>query len=103
MRLLFQTPHDSEQVSTFAGSDESALFHRFDGIATGGQRTHFFIVFLPPKNWIAAKRIGFSWYTSWLCDRRSCSTLVSFGRSLADFFFTISSRLLAGALVLSFP
>ena len=59
MLLLFQTPHDSEQVSTFAGGDESALFHRFDGIATGGQRTHFFIVFQPPKNWIAAKRIGF--------------------------------------------
>ena len=36
--FLFQTPHDSERVATFAGADESALFHRLDGIAIGRQR-----------------------------------------------------------------
>ena len=53
--FLFQTPHDSEGVATFSGRNESALFHRFDGIATGGQRAHFFIIFQPPQNWIAAE------------------------------------------------
>ena len=43
--FLFQTPHDSERVATFAGADESALFHRLDGIAIGRQRAYFFIIF----------------------------------------------------------
>src|SRR5579864_1952667 len=30
-----------------------------------------------------------SWYPSWMCDRRSCSTSVSFGGRLAVFFFAI--------------
>jgi hypothetical protein len=36
--FLFQMPHDSERVATFAGADESTLFHRLDGIAIGRQR-----------------------------------------------------------------
>jgi hypothetical protein len=44
--FLFQTPHDSERVTTFAGADESTLFHRLDCIAIGGQRAYFFIIFL---------------------------------------------------------
>ena len=51
----FQTPQDSERVATFAGADESAPFHRPDGIAIGGQRAYFFIVFQTPQNWIAAE------------------------------------------------
>jgi hypothetical protein len=103
MLLLFQTPHDSEQVSTFAGGEESALFHRFDGIATGGQGPIPSLSFNRRRTGLPPGESVSSWYPSWMCDRRSCSTSVSFGRSLADFFFTISSRLLAGALVLSFP
>ncbi len=57
--FLFQTPHDSERVATFAGADESALFHRLDGIAIGSQRAHFFIIFQPPQNWVTAERISF--------------------------------------------
>ena len=57
--FLLKTPHDSERVSTFAGADESTPFHRFDGIAIGGQRAYFFIIFQPPQNWVAAERISF--------------------------------------------
>ena len=35
VHFLFQTPHDSKRVSTFAGADESAPFQRLDGIAIG--------------------------------------------------------------------
>jgi hypothetical protein len=52
--FLFQTPQDSERVATFAGADESALFHRLDGIAIGRQRAYFFIIFQPPQNGVAA-------------------------------------------------
>ena len=45
--------------STFAGADESALFHRLDGIAIGRQRAYFFIIFQAPQNWVAAERISF--------------------------------------------
>ena len=57
--FLFQTPADSEGVATFAGADESAPFHRLDGIAIGRQRTYFFIVFQPPQDWVATERISF--------------------------------------------
>ena len=57
--LLFQTPHDGERVSTLDGTDESALFHRLDGIAIGRPRAYFFVIFQPPQNWIAAERISF--------------------------------------------
>ena len=57
--FLFQTPHDSEGVATFAGADESAPFYRFDGIAIGGQRAYSIIIFRPPQNWVAAERISF--------------------------------------------
>src|SRR5258708_31273683 len=57
--FLFQTPHDSERIATFAGADESALFHRLDGIAIGRERANFFIIFQPPQNWVAAERISF--------------------------------------------
>ena len=57
--FLFQTPHDSERVATFAGGDESAPFHRLDGIAIGRQRAYFLIVFRTPQNWVAAERISF--------------------------------------------
>ena len=57
--LLFQTPHDGEEVATFAGHNESETFHRLDGIAIGGQRTYFFIVFQPPQEWVTAERISF--------------------------------------------
>jgi hypothetical protein len=33
--FLFQTPRDGERLTTFAGADESALFHRLDRIAIG--------------------------------------------------------------------
>jgi len=59
IHFLFQTPHDSERVSTFAGADESALFHRLNGIAIGRQRTYFFTIFQPPQNGVAAERISF--------------------------------------------
>jgi hypothetical protein len=52
--FFLQTPHDSERVATFAGVDESAPFHRLDGIAIGRQRANFFIIFQPPENWVAA-------------------------------------------------
>jgi len=57
--FLFQTPHDSKRIATFAGADESALFHRLDGIAIGRERAYFFIIFQPPQNWVAAERISF--------------------------------------------
>jgi hypothetical protein len=57
--FLFQTPHDSERLSTYAGADESALFQRLDRIAIGRQRANFFITFQPPQNWVAAERISF--------------------------------------------
>jgi hypothetical protein len=76
---------------TFAGADESALFHRLDGIAIGRQMTYFFIIFQPPQNWVAAERISFSWYPSLMCESRSCSVSVSFGARSAVFFFAILS------------
>ena len=57
--FLFPTPRDCERVATFAGTDESALFRRLDGIAIGRPRPHFFIIFQPPQNWVAAERISF--------------------------------------------
>jgi hypothetical protein len=57
--FLFQTPHDSEPVSAFAGADESALFHRLDRSAIGRQSAYFFFVFQPPQKWVAAERISF--------------------------------------------
>jgi hypothetical protein len=57
--FLFQTPHDSERVATFARRNESAPFHRLEGIAIGRQRAYFFIVFQPPQDWVAAERISF--------------------------------------------
>jgi hypothetical protein len=48
--FLFQTPRHSERVATFAGDDESPLFHRLDGIAIGGRRAYSFIIFQPPQN-----------------------------------------------------
>ena len=57
--FLFQTPHDGEEVATFAGRNESAPFHRLDGIAIGSQRTYFFIIFQPTQDWVTAERISF--------------------------------------------
>ncbi len=57
--LLFLTPHDSERVATFAGADESAPFHRLEGIVIGRQRTYFFIIFQPPQDWVTTERISF--------------------------------------------
>src|ERR1039457_1168515 len=57
--FLFKTPPDGERVSTFAGADEPALFHGFDGIAIGRQRAYFFIIFQPSQNWVATERISF--------------------------------------------
>jgi len=57
--FLSQTPHNGERVATFAGADESALFHRLDGVAIGRQRAYLFIIFQPPQNWVAAERISF--------------------------------------------
>jgi hypothetical protein len=51
-----KTPHDSKRVSTFAGVDESAPFHRLDGIAIGRQRAYFFIVFQTPQSWVCTER-----------------------------------------------
>ena|ERR1017187_74091 len=90
--FLFQTPYDSERVATFAGADESAPFHRFDGVAIGRQGAHFFIIFQSPQNWVAAERISFKLDPSWICESRSCSPSVSFGETLAalaTFFFAI--------------
>ena len=56
--FLFQPPQDSERVATFAEVDESALFHRFDGIAISGQGAYFFIVIQAPQNWVAPERIS---------------------------------------------
>jgi hypothetical protein len=39
-------PKDRERVATFAGTDESALFHRFDGVAIRRQRAYVFMVFI---------------------------------------------------------
>jgi len=55
----FQTPHDGEEVATFAGRNDSAPFHRLDSIAIGRQRTYFFIIFQPPQDWVTAERISF--------------------------------------------
>ena len=49
-----ETPHDGERVATFAGADESGLFHRLDCIAIGRQRAYFFVIFRPPQDWVAA-------------------------------------------------
>src|ERR1700733_15801082 len=68
--FLFQTPQDSERVATFAGADESALFHRFDGIAIGGQWAYSFTIFQPPQNWVAAERISFK--LAFVLDVRQC-------------------------------
>jgi hypothetical protein len=57
--FLFHTPPDSERVATFAGADESAPFHRLDGIAIGGQWAYFLIIFQPHENRVAAERISF--------------------------------------------
>ena len=43
--LLFQTPDDTERVATFAGSNESAFFHRFYRTAVGRERADYFVVF----------------------------------------------------------
>ncbi len=48
--FLFKTPKDTERVAPFAGTDESALFQRFDGIAISRQRAYFFIVFQTPQD-----------------------------------------------------
>jgi hypothetical protein len=50
---------DSEGGATFAGADESAPFHRLDGIAIGRQRANFFVILQPPQDWVAAERISF--------------------------------------------
>jgi len=53
-------PQDGEGAAgTVTGADESAPFHRLDGIAIGRQRAYFFIVFQTPQNWVAAERISF--------------------------------------------
>jgi len=49
---------------------------------------------LPPSESVS------SWYPSWMCESRSCSVSVSFGRRLAVFFFTLFTSI--GAEV-SFP
>jgi hypothetical protein len=60
LTLLFcWTPQDSGRVAAFAGADEAALFHRLDGIAIGGPRAYFFIVFQTPQNWVAAEGVRF--------------------------------------------
>ena len=68
---------------TFAGDDESTPFHRLDGIAISRQRTYFFIIFQPPQNWVAAKRIS-----SRICseDRRRDSPLAQMLRSSTTLF-----------------
>ena len=42
---------------------------------------------LPPSESVS------SWYPFWMCESRSCSISVSFGRSLAVFFFAISTSI----------
>jgi hypothetical protein len=89
-QFFLQTPHDSERVATFAGADESALFHRLDGIAIGRQRAYFFIVFQPPQNGVAAERISFKLVALLACATAGLvQSLVSFGGRLAAFFFAI--------------
>jgi hypothetical protein len=83
-------PNDRERVATFAGADESAVFHCFDGIAIGRQRSHFFIIFQVPQNWVAAERIRFKLVSMLDVRKQVLFCLGEFRRGLAAFFFAIS-------------
>src|ERR1039457_438754 len=83
--FLFQTPHDSERVATLAGADESALFHRLDGIASGGQRASFFVIFQPPQNWVAAERISFKLVSALDVRQQVLFDLSEFWREISSF------------------
>jgi hypothetical protein len=102
--FLFQTPRDRERVATFAGADESAPFHRLDGIAIGGQRAYFFVIFQPPQNRVAAERISLKLVS--VLDVRQ-QVLFSLGELQREsrsrsFLFRHSSRPLAGRLAFRF-
>ncbi len=94
-----QTPHDSERSSACAGTDKSALFHRFDGIAIGRQRAYFFIIFQPPQDWVAAEGISFKLVSTLDVREQVLFRLREFGREIGSFLFCHFSRPFAGGLV----
>src|ERR1035441_4403235 len=97
--FLFQTPNDSERVSSFAGADESALFQRLDGIAIGRQRAYFFIVFQTPQNWVAAERISFKLVPVLDVRKQLLFNPCEFRQKLSSFFLRHFSPPFAGSLV----
>jgi hypothetical protein len=88
--FLFHTLHNSERVATLGGTNESALFQRLEvlRLAERGRISSLSFKYrrtgLPPSESVS------SWYPCWMCENRSRSVLVSFGRGLAAFFFAIS-------------
>ena len=99
--FLFQTPHDRGGVATFTGADESALFHRLDGIAIGRQRAHFFIIFIfqPPENWAAAERISFKLASVLDVRQQVLFRRGEFRQEISGFLLRHFSRPFAGSLV----
>src|ERR1035437_8718237 len=97
--FLFQTPHDSERVATFAGADESALFHRLDGVAIGRQRAYLFIIFQPPQNWVTAERISFKLVSVLDVRKQLLFNLCEFRQQISSCFLRHFSPPFAGSLV----
>jgi hypothetical protein len=84
------------------GADESVLFQRLDRIAIGRQRTHFFIIFQPPQNWIAAERIRFKLVALLHVRQQVLFDLSEFWRGIRSFLLRHSSGPFAAGLALRF-
>jgi len=101
--FLFHTPHNSEGVGTLAGADESALFHRLDGIAIARQRAYFFIIFQVPQNGVAAERISFKLVSMLDVRKQVLFSLGEFRQQISSSLLRHILRPFAGGLALPFP
>ena len=70
---------------TFAGADESLLFHRLDRISIGRQRAYFFIIFQVPQNRVAAERICFKLESVFQVRQQVLFSLGEFRRHASSF------------------
>jgi hypothetical protein len=87
--FLFPTPRDCERVATFAGlmSPRCSVALMVLRLADRGRISS--LSFNRRRTGLAPSESVSSWYPFWMCESRSCSVSVSFGRRPAGFFFAI--------------
>src|SRR5260370_34230468 len=82
-------PRDREGGATLAGTDQAAFLQGFPRFAISRCGAHDFIMFKRRKTGSPPSESVSIWYPCSMCQIKSCSASVSFGRTAPGCFFAI--------------